>query len=95
MEVKEAIRKRRAYRSLKDVTITEELTEDLVAGYSEEQVKEILHIPEDMRVITLVVVSHSEELNPVLTENQIHSEMYRPDRLPLRKFIYLRKYEEV
>ena len=29
MEVKEAIRKRRAYRSLKDVTITEELIEDL------------------------------------------------------------------
>jgi hypothetical protein len=40
-----------------------------IAGYNEGAVKEILGIPEEMRVITLVIVGrHSETIGPLLTE---------------------------
>lgn len=66
-----------------------------IAGYSEEKVKEILGIPEDMRVITLVNVGkHSENINPVLSEKQIEWEKKRPERLPLEKFAYKNMYKE-
>jgi len=66
-----------------------------IAGYSEEKVKEILGIPEDMRVITLVIVGrHSENINPVLSEKQIGWEKNRPDRFPLEKFAYKNMYKE-
>jgi len=61
-----------------------------VAGYDEEVVKEILGIPEDMQVITLVNVGkHSESIGPLLSEKQAESEKERPERLPLEEFAYL------
>jgi nitroreductase len=66
-----------------------------IAGYSEEKIKEILGIPEDMRVITLVNVGkHSENINPGLSEKQIEWEKKRPKRLPLEKFAYKNVYKE-
>jgi nitroreductase len=66
-----------------------------IAGYSEEKVKEILGIHEDMKVITLVIVGrHSENINPVLSEKQIEWEKKRPERLPLEKFAYKNVYKE-
>lgn len=67
-----------------------------IAGYSEGKVKDILKIPEDAKVITLVIVgTHSQELSPVLSEKQIESEKRRPERLPLEKFMYINRYQEV
>jgi nitroreductase len=66
-----------------------------IAGYSEEKVKEILGIPQEMRVITLVNVGrHSEDINPVLSEKQIEWERNRPERLSLEKFAYKNMYKE-
>jgi len=61
-----------------------------IAGYREDQVKEILGIPEDMQVITLVIVGqHSETIGPLLTEKQVESEKERPERLSLEEFAYV------
>jgi len=64
-----------------------------IAGYKEDQVKEILGIPEDMKVITLVIVGeHSEAIGPLLTEKQVESEKERPERLPLEEFAYVNAF---
>lgn len=64
-----------------------------IAGYREDQVKEILGIPEDMQVITLVIVGeHSEAIGPLLTERQVESEKERPERLPLEEFAYVNAF---
>jgi nitroreductase len=60
-----------------------------IAGYND-AVKEILGIPEDMQVITLVIVGkHSETIGPLLTEKQAETEKERPERLPLEEFAYV------
>ncbi len=64
-----------------------------IAGYSQQKVKEILNIPEDMEVITLVIVGkHSKTISPVLSEKQIEAEKNRPERLPIGKFIWHNQY---
>jgi len=66
-----------------------------VAGYRENEVKEILGIPTDMRVITLINIGkHSEEIKPILTDKQKGVEKARPERLPFEKFVYMNKYQE-
>lgn len=61
-----------------------------IAGYDEGTVKEILGIPEDMQVITLVIVGkHSETIGPLLTEKQAETEKGRPERLPLEEFAFI------
>lgn len=55
-----------------------------IAGFDEDRVKEILDIPEDMKVITLVIVGkHSMEISPLLSEKQAEAENNRPERLDL------------
>jgi len=61
-----------------------------IAGYGESAVKEALGIPEDMKVIALVIVGkHSESMSSLLSEKQVESENVRPDRLPLAEFAYV------
>jgi nitroreductase len=65
-----------------------------VAGYDEEKVKDILAIPKDMRLITLVNVGkHSTTVSAVLSEKQKLGEKQRPERLPFAKFAYTNKYQ--
>ena len=65
-----------------------------IAGFDEDKVKEVLGIPDDRRVITLVVVGkHMDTVSPVLSEKQVVSEKERPERKPLEEFIYLNRYE--
>jgi len=65
-----------------------------IAGYNEDKVKEILGIPEDMKVITLIIVGkHSETVNPVLSEFQVDAEKSRPERLALEKFVYINGFK--
>jgi nitroreductase len=46
-----------------------------IAGYRPKKVKEILNIPIEMGVITLIIIGkHSEEINPLLSEKQMEAE---------------------
>jgi len=64
-----------------------------IAGYGEEEAKKILSIPEEARLITLVMVGkHSETIGPLLTEKQAEAEKERPERLSLEKFAYMNTF---
>ncbi len=64
-----------------------------IAGFSEKKVKSILAIPDDMRVITLLIVGKkSPDLNPLMTENQKKVEISRPERRPFKKFVHLNRF---
>jgi nitroreductase len=65
-----------------------------VAGYNEGMVKEVLGIPNDMIVITLVNIGkHSNTISKVLSEKQVKNEKQRPERLPFEKFVYLNGFK--
>ena len=67
-----------------------------IIGFNEEKAKEILKIPDEMRLITLVNVGkHSNEINPVLSEAMKLGEKQRPPRKPLDKFVYLNEYNAI
>lgn len=67
-----------------------------IAGYNQTKVKEILNIPEEMEVITLVIMGkHSEAIETILSEKQIEAEKKRPERLPIEKFVHLNKYDNL
>ena len=64
-----------------------------IAGYSPKKTREILNIPEDIDVITLVIVGkHSDKIDPVLSEKQIEAEKKRPERISIDDFIYINRY---
>ncbi len=66
-----------------------------IAGYHEDKVKEILGIPEDMKVITLVIVGkHSSTISPLLTEKQVEAEKARPPRLPLEEYAFINGWKQ-
>lgn len=65
-----------------------------VAGYDPQLVKEVLTLPEEMQVITLVNVGkHASDIKPELSEKQIVDEKTRPSRLSLEDFVYHNHYE--
>lgn len=63
-----------------------------IAGYSHSKVKEVLEIPEDMIVITLIIVGKHSSNESLLTEKQKISELKRPSRKEINEFVYLNKY---
>lgn len=64
-----------------------------IAGYSPEKTREILGIPDDIEVLTLVNVGkHAQVVHSTLTEKQQSTELKRPDRYPLEKFVFLNHY---
>ena len=64
-----------------------------IAGFDEEMVKGILHIPDYMTVITLLVVGKKAvELNPVLSEKQVEWEKNRPKRIEVDEFVFRNDY---
>lgn len=64
-----------------------------IAGYKPALVEEILGIPEEVMVITLVIVGkHAKTISPVLSEWQAESEKERPQRKPLREFVHHNHY---
>lgn len=65
-----------------------------IAGYREKRVKEVLGIPEDIQVITLVNVGrHSETILDSLSDQQKEWERVRPERLPFEEFAYVDRYK--
>ena len=66
-----------------------------IAGFDEQKTKEILNIPAEMTVITLVNFGRKRAaMRPELSEKQIGWEKERPERLPFEKFAYLNRYRE-
>jgi nitroreductase len=66
-----------------------------IAGYDEKHVKEILDIPEEAKVITLIIAGrHSNTINPILNEKQIESEKIRPSRKSTDNFVFLNSYKQ-
>lgn len=64
-----------------------------IAGFSPKKVREILNIPEEMNVITLVIVGkHSDDINPILSKKQKINEKHRPKRIPINEFTYINNY---
>jgi nitroreductase len=64
-----------------------------IAGFDEEMVKEILHLPDYMTVITLLIVGKkSETMNPVLSEKQMDWEKNRPKRIEIDEFVFRNDY---
>jgi nitroreductase len=66
-----------------------------IAGFDEQKAKEVLHIPEHMTVITLVIVGRkADEASPILSEKQLTWEKERPERLKVEEFMYRNEYRE-
>jgi nitroreductase len=66
-----------------------------IAGYSPKKTREILNIPDDFNVITLIIIGKkSKQINSVLSEKQVQNEKKRPKRLALNKFVYLNHYSD-
>jgi len=66
-----------------------------IAGFSPRKTREILGIPEEYHVITLVIVGqHSKQISPILSEKQVQAEKKRPERFPLEQFMLINKFKE-
>jgi nitroreductase len=64
-----------------------------IAGFSPKKTREILGIPEEYQVITLIIAGRqAETINPVLSEKQIEWEKSRPARLPLEKVVFFNRF---
>lgn len=65
-----------------------------IAGYSPKKTREVLGIPDDIDVITLVIVGkHSKTISSVLSDKQVEAEKTRPERFSLGKFVYFNHYK--
>lgn len=60
-----------------------------IAGYSPKKAREILGIPDEYQVITLIIIGKKADgLNPVLSPKQVEQESIRPARKPLAEFAF-------
>lgn len=66
-----------------------------IAGFDPVKVKELLEIPIEMHLITLIIVGRkSDKIPDFFKDYQKKSEVDRPARKPLNEFIYMNKYIE-
>lgn len=64
-----------------------------IAGYDEKKAKDVLGIPDDMLLITLINVGkHTTELKPYFSENQIKGEQGRPPRKTIPEYAFIDRY---
>jgi len=64
-----------------------------IAGFSPKKTREILGIPEEYNVITLIIVGkHAETISPVLSEKQSTAEKTRPKRKKIDRFVFLNRF---
>ena len=62
---------------------------------TEKIMKKKLKIPEEYKVITLIIVGkHADGLSPILSEKQAAWEKQRPERKPFEEFAYLNQFKE-
>jgi len=63
-----------------------------IAGFSPKKTKEILGIPGEYKVITLIIVGkHSKKISPILSEKQVEWEKKRPERFTLKKVAHFNR----
>jgi hypothetical protein len=61
-----------------------------MAGFNEKVAKEVLNIPEEMRLITLIAVGkHSSDLDGKLGEKHVELEQIVSARLDFDEFAYI------
>lgn len=65
-----------------------------IAGFSPKKTRETLGIPEDMNVITLVIVGKKSDDLGQLSEQQAELEDERPERKAFEEFVHINKYKE-
>ena len=64
-----------------------------IAGFNEAKAKQLLKIPDDMRLITFINIGKkSDIINPDLSEPQKLGEKQRPPRKTLSKFVFINQY---
>lgn len=64
-----------------------------IAGFKESKTKEILKIPDEMRLITLITIGkHSNIINPVLSDAMKLGEKQRPPRKKIDDFVFINDY---
>jgi len=64
-----------------------------MAGFSPRKTREILGIPEDMAVITVIAIGkHSSQKTPNMSDEQWEAEEPRPERLDFPEFAHLDRY---
>ena len=64
-----------------------------IAGFDEDKAKEILNIPKEMRLITLIIVGrHSDEIKNELSKDMAKGEKQRPPRKSLEEFVWFDEY---
>lgn len=67
-----------------------------IGGYNEMKVKEILNIPDEYQIITLINIGKkSDSLNDLLSEDQKLIETRRPERFPFEKYSWIDKYQNI
>ncbi|MFP4466562.1 MAG: nitroreductase family protein [Candidatus Goldiibacteriota bacterium] len=65
-----------------------------IAGFSSEAAKEILNIPGEANLITLIIIGRkSDEIKPSLNENQAKQEAVRPPRRPVEQIYSIDVFE--
>ncbi|MBM4249480.1 MAG: nitroreductase [Euryarchaeota archaeon] len=65
-----------------------------IAGYEPDMVKQVLGIPAESTLITVVLLGRrSQTISPVLSPRQVEREARRPDRFPLERFAFKDRYE--
>jgi len=65
-----------------------------MAGFNPEKAREVLNIPEDMQLITLIAVGKRlETIDPTLSEKHQLQESQRPPRLNTEDFVYLNEFK--
>ena len=65
-----------------------------IAGFDEDKAKEILNIPQEMRLITLVIVGkHSDEIRNELSEDMAKGEKQRPPRKSFDEFVWINEFK--
>lgn len=64
-----------------------------IAGYSEKAAKQAIGMPDDMKLITLIIVGKkSAGLSDLLSDSQKASEAARPARKPFEEVAFLNRY---
>jgi len=65
-----------------------------IAGYKPEGVKKLLNIPDEMNLITLIIVGkHDDKPSSLMSEKQVESEKKRPPRLELDRYCYINTFK--
>jgi nitroreductase len=65
-----------------------------IAGFSPNKTREILGIPDEYSVLTLIIVGKKmQEIHPSLSEDQVKNEQKRPERKPLNMWTYHNRFQ--